>query len=190
METTNSFQRYGYRVVRNFLQRDICDKFTNYVFDMHEKGSLIRDALCPKSNAGYGLPPLDYALQKFTKNISSITGLDVLPTYSYTRIYRPGEVLPKHKDRNACEVSITLTLGYKSDTIWPIYLKANNRDVKVSLDVGDMVIYRGIDIPHWRNSFQGEWHVQAFFHYVDSNGPHKECYMDNRTRFGTINKRE
>jgi hypothetical protein len=39
------------------------------------------------------------------------TGLDLIPTYSYTRLYEKGATLLRHKDRASCEISTTLTLG-------------------------------------------------------------------------------
>jgi hypothetical protein len=57
---------------------------------------------------------------------------------------------------------------------------------EVFLSPGDMVIYRGCDLLHWRNKFDAKedsWQVQGFFHYVDANGPHKEHYLDKRENF-------
>jgi hypothetical protein len=39
----------------------------------------------------------------------------MLPTYSYARIYANGDELKKHRDRPACEVSVTLHLGSVMD---------------------------------------------------------------------------
>lgn len=190
MGSQDLFYRDGYIVVRNFVNVDVCKKISDYIKHMYEQGGNFRtDGQCPLSDSAYGLPLLDLVLQKLAKNVSSITGTEVLPTYSYTRIYRTGEVLHKHVDRQSCEISLTLTLEYNADTIWPIYFYHNGKEVRASLDVGDAVIYRGTELPHWRNEFIGNYHIQAFFHYVDSTGPYKDYYMDKRSRFGIINKR-
>jgi hypothetical protein len=39
------------------------------------------------------------------------TGLDLIPTYSYARVYEKGSILKRHKDRPSCEISTTLNLG-------------------------------------------------------------------------------
>jgi len=104
------------------------------------------------------------------------TGLELLPTYSFARIYREGQDLKKHTDRPSCEISTTLTLGYVADEIWPIYADGT----EVLLDVGDMLIYKGCEVEHWRKPFKGGVWVQVFLHYVDANGPHKEWAFDKR----------
>ena len=53
-----------------------------------------------------------------------------------------------------------------------------------------MAIYRGIELEHWREKFEapeGSWHVQAFLHYVDANGPHSEWEYDKRISIGHLN---
>lgn len=105
------------------------------------------------------------------------TGKDLIPTYTFGRVYRKGDELEKHTDRPACEVSCTLTLGYKSDHIWPIYAGS---DEPIELDEGDLLIYAGCDVEHWRKPFEGDVWVQVFLHYVDANGPHKDHALDGR----------
>jgi hypothetical protein len=39
------------------------------------------------------------------------TGLDLIPTYSYARVYEKGSILKRHKDRPSCEISTTVNLG-------------------------------------------------------------------------------
>jgi hypothetical protein len=46
---------------------------------------------------------------------------------------------------------------------------------------GDMVVYRGIEIEHWREPFdaeEGSYQVQVFLHYVDANGGLKHLKYD------------
>jgi hypothetical protein len=105
------------------------------------------------------------------------TDLELLPTYSFARIYRKGDELKRHKDRPSCDVSATVTLGFIADSLWPIH--ADNSG-PIVLDVGDMLIYRGCEVEHWREPFKGGVWVQVFLHYVDANGPHKEWAFDKR----------
>ena len=114
--------------------------------------------------------------------MEKITGLELLPTYTYFRFYKPGDILKPHIDRDACEISVSVCLGwdYKGlvdDYRWPIYINGTS----VVLEIGDAAIYKGIDIEHWRDEFiakEGSWHAQAFLHYVDKNGPHAEHIWD------------
>ena len=116
------------------------------------------------------------------------TGLRLLPCYSYLRIYGPGAVLPKHLDRPSCEISASLSLGIRSDSLWPLCVHADGQDKPIGLAPGDMLIYRGADVPHWRDAFAGEWCVQAFLHYVDADGAYTDFKFDGREQIGPFDK--
>jgi len=115
------------------------------------------------------------------------TGLDLIPTYSYTRLYEKGNTLHRHKDRPSCEISTTLHLGGDP---WPIFLDPSGADnilsgretttivkpeapkgVRVDLKVGDMLIYSGCELEHWREPFEGNICSQVFLQYNHANGP-------------------
>jgi len=102
----------------------------------------------------------------------------MLPTYSYARLYKNGEVLKRHKDRGACEVSVTLHLG--SDGVeWPIYFETPAGDtVSVNLKPGQAVIYLGCIAPHWRDVYEGSDYRQVFLHYVRARGENRHFYFD------------
>jgi len=107
------------------------------------------------------------------------TGLKLYPTYSYARIYKKGDVLERHRDRPSCEISATLNLGGDS---WPIYLEPK---IKVDLNPGDMLIYRGCDSTHWRDKLKGKKCAQVFLHYNQKNGPFKNSNLfDGRPMIG------
>ena len=70
-----------------------------------------------------------------------------------------------------------------SDKVEPIYMDGN----PCVMEPGDIVIYRGCDLAHWRDPFnapEDSWHIQAFFHYVDANGPYPEFKWDRRPMLG------
>ena len=116
------FNKNKYVVLQNALNREQCADLTKYMFDLFEQGKLKKDEQCPLSDAVYGDPIFDSILQKFAKPIGDATGLTLLPTYTYARIYRPGEILKKQTDRPSCENSATMTLGFDSKPIWPIFV--------------------------------------------------------------------
>ena len=109
------------------------------------------------------------------------TGLLLLPTYSFWRMYTKFSDLKKHVDRPACEISVTVHTG-SDGTSWPIFMNGT----KIEMNHGDAVIYLGIELEHWRQEFQGDFHSQCFLHYVDANGPHKEHIRDKRIGFGYL----
>jgi hypothetical protein len=56
---------------------------------------------------------------------------------------------------------------------------------KVDMQVGDAVLYRGMNIEHWREKYtEGQWQAQVFLHYVDADGPHADQKYDGRTSLG------
>ncbi len=120
--------------------------------------------------------------------VEQATGLELLPCYSYLRIYGNGAILPKHLDRPSCEISISLTLGFKAPAAWPLCVHADGVDKSLSLMPGDMLIYRGADVPHWRETFSGEYWVQTFLHYVDAHGQFTDFKFDGRERIGPFDK--
>ena len=125
------------------------------------------------------------------------TGLKLYPAYTYVRAYKKGDVLERHKDRFSCEISTTMNLGGNP---WPIYLdptypeilSANvpykiigNKGVKVNLKPGDMLVYRGRELEHWREKFKGQQCVQVFLHYNNCKTPgSKDNRFDTRQHLG------
>tara|TARA_Y100001951_G_scaffold82570_1_gene71083 strand:- start:187 stop:708 length:522 start_codon:yes stop_codon:yes gene_type:complete len=93
-------------------------------------------------------------------------GLDIMPTYSYLRVYKNGDELKKHTDRDACEYSISITLRRNTeDNVWPLFLETD-KVYSAILEEGDGLFYKGIENAHWREKFEGERLAQVFLHYV------------------------
>jgi hypothetical protein len=127
------------------------------------------------------------------------TELELLPTYSYTRAYKKGDKLRRHKDRPSCQISTTLHLGGDE---WPIYIDPTGADNvideikeihkpnapkgnRVDLKIGDMLVYSGCELEHWREAFEGNVCVQTFLHYNDADGRFgKENVFDKRPMLG------
>jgi alkylated DNA repair dioxygenase AlkB len=123
-------------------------------------------------------------LDVVTPILSETINCELYPTYSYLRIYVKGAVLEKHQDRPSCEVSATVPLSYSSDNIWPLYIERGDKTISVELEPGDALIYKGIEIPHWRDAFEGERQVQVFLHYVKKHGDYSEYKFDKRPHLG------
>ena len=108
------------------------------------------------------------------------TGLDLLCTYAYWRMYTLNAALEKHKDRPSCEISVTIMIGSDGKP-WPIFMDGT----EINMEPGDAAIYLGCDVEHWREEFKGDWHAQTFLHYVDKNGSFTEFAKDKRLLYGT-----
>jgi hypothetical protein len=138
------------------------------------------DAQVPGTPAGYGDFVTEGLLKRMQPLIQDLVGLALYPTYSYLRLYKHGDCLKKHVDRPACEISATLCLGYDPDLPWPIWVEHSGNPVPITLLAGDLLIYRGMDLPHWREAYKGERLAQVFLHYVDQNGKCREWRFDKR----------
>lgn len=181
--TQQYFDEKGYVVLQNALNPQQCDELTQHMFNLREQGVLVKDDQCPLSDAVYGDPVFDQLLANFAEPIGKQVGRRLLPTYTYARIYYPGEVLKKHKDRPSCEISATLTLGFKAKSNWPIYFD-EDKEIMVELEPGELAVYKGTEVCHWRRPFKGDWHVQVFLHYVDADGPYADHAYDGRGKLG------
>jgi hypothetical protein len=114
-------------------------------------------------------------------------GIELLPCYSYLRCYTPESRLPRHLDRPSCEISATLPVGqWEAGPSWPIWAESGGQDLALDLRPGDVMAYRGAEVPHWREPLtNGVW-VQVFLHYVDANGDFTEFALDQRERLGPV----
>jgi len=129
------------------------------------------------SKIKYSHSSCEAVMLKLWKKIEEETGLEICPTYSFIRYYTKGMSLDRHTDRPSCEISATVCLTYESSKLWPICAKdANGNEVSIELDKGDLMIYRGCDIEHWRDELEDGWWLQVFIHFVDKNGPHYPEY--------------
>ena len=183
------FEKNRYVYLSNVLDEQTCKNLTDRMFGLQRLGELEKDPQCPLSDSVYGDPIFDKLLGELAEPLSEQLGISLDPAYTYARIYRPGEVLERHSDRPSCEISGTMTLGFDPTTsVWPIYFAKDEEDLvgsSLAINTGDLVMYRGNELPHWRPPFKGIWQVQVFFHYVDKNGPHKDHKFDGRKELGT-----
>jgi hypothetical protein len=161
----------NYLHIPNFISKEEANSLANELIAYSKlPGNLMQgDPQAPNSLSKYNFLPFVKLLVRKIPDVSKILQEDVLPTYTYTRIYSHGEVLERHRDRPACEISITLNL--KKDSEWPIWFqKPNGEEISSELNQGDAVMYLGEVADHWRNAYQGQEHVQLFLHYVRAEG--------------------
>ena len=174
-----SFKKNKYQVIRQAVPKDLANFVMNYFLLQQDavaymlKNNIINkhnllignweDEQVPNAYSKYGDWVMETLLQYVRPIMKQKTKLDLIPTYSYARIYNKGNILKKHKDRPSCEISTTLNLGGNH---WSIYLEG----IKVDLQQGDMLIYSGCELEHWREPFTGDFCVQVFLHYNHANG--------------------
>lgn len=187
MSLSSDFEKNGFCVIRNVLSKELIEFITQYaLFDEMQDYSKEQSPIIDGNpHSKYADPAMETVLINLQNTIETATGLYLYPTYSFYRVYRPGNDLKPHRDRDSCEISATLCFNYNYENYeWPIYMEG----IKVLLEPGDLVVYKGIELKHWRDSFDLDqddaWHVQGFFHYVNQNGPYKHCKFDGREGLG------
>ena len=146
------------------------------------------DEQVPNTYSHYADFVMETLMMKVLPVMKKETGLELIPTYSYARLYKKGDILKRHKDRPSCEISTTINLG---GDLWPIFIDSTGSDnvideyknihkpnppegTKILLDVGDMLVYSGCELEHWREPFEGETCGQVFLHYNHLYGPFAE----------------
>jgi len=120
----------------------------------------------------YGDMLAETLLLSIKNEIENRIGLELIPTYGFFRLYKKGNDLVLHKDRNSCEISLSLCIGYEGEQ-WPLYINGT----PIYQEPGDLVIYRGCEVEHYRKPYEGTQQAQIFLHYIDKNGPNGEEFV-------------
>ena len=209
IESHQFFKEHSYVVLENFIPHPLVDFFYEYslllsqrlAYKTSTKSGIEHysdkwDGDFDDTNGQfgsnainfYGDPLMETLLIKSLYDIEKNTGLELVPTYAFLRLYQNGDSMVKHDDRDSCEISATACLGYVSEKPWSIWLTdKNNNDVEVTQKPGDILIYKGCELPHWRNVFSGQHHSQTFIHYNRKDNNNNN-YKDGRPFFAVPKK--
>ena len=186
----SALQENHYVHAPGFISAERAAELAAEFLELERQGNYMKDAQAPNSPAAYNFLPFVRLLVEKVPFVSELCGEPVLPTYAYGRIYKHGEVLKRHRDRDACEISFTLNL--KQDSDWPIYIaKPDGQTIALNLTPGEAVMYLGCDTDHWREEYTGQNHVQVFLHYVRAYGPRAYTFFNiARTPPGAVSRAE
>jgi len=185
-----NYKKDGYQLMKKAVLPELANFVYNYFLlkrkavDWAYRKNMIQpnsffgtwgDAQVPGTYCCYADHAMETLLLMVLPKMQQETGLKLVPTYSFARIYKKGDILHRHTDRSSCEVSTTIHLGGDK---WPLFIDGTggrgNGGTKVLLDVGDMLVYSGCHLEHWREPFEGDVCGQVFLHYNHVNGPFAE----------------
>jgi len=186
---------YKYFLLKRKVAETLFD--TKYISPFTTYWGVWNDQQVLNTYSVYGDVAMETLLTEVKSIMEKITELELIETYAYARIYKKGDILHRHKDRFSCEISTTMNLGGDE---WPIYIAEKESDgvmkdgkyipstskgVEVKLNPGDMLVYRGNILEHWREAFQGEDCGQVFLHFNNkaTEGSEKNKF-DNRPHLG------
>lgn len=206
MKIEGDYGRDGYALIRELIPRAVAEQFMAMVKrrklptgvvpatpDDLDPGVLSRNVF---EVYGNDLPPMKTFLWGLTPAMEQVTGRRLVPTYDFFRIYRDGDLCHVHRDRPACEHSMSLTLAYSDGRPWPLELGRAGWDgpkdimardfgsepaASLAMEVGDAVAYRGTDYRHGRTTPNpNRWSAHLFLHWVDPDGPHRGEAFDGK----------
>ena len=199
-----SFKKNKYCVIRQAISKDLATFIYNYflmkkqVYDTCLKSRYLSpyetllgeyessDAQVPNTYSNYADIVIETLMLKCQPIMEKTTGLKLQPAYTYARIYKKGDVLKRHKDRFSCEISTTMLLGVDP---WAIYREPSGKQglkgIKIDLKQGDMLVYSGCELEHWREKFKGKECAQVFLHYNNEKTPgSSQNLFDKRPHLG------
>lgn len=188
MTDAEHFEKHGCVLVKNLIDEQTIAVVSQYFENKIRRGEWkesFKDGDPTSRYAYYADPLVEVLLLASKESVEDATGKELIPTYSYSRIYQPGEKLSPHVDRPACEVSVTVNVATKGE-FSPVYTQYGQNDPeKHVLSPGDAVVYMGCDVMHWRQPLKdGQLNVQFMLHYVDKNGPNAAHAIDKRIAYG------
>ena len=206
MQVEGDYRQDGYALVRGLIPQAVAQAFMNIV-----RRRLLPTGVVPAVPPEVPLdiltrnvfevysgdfPPMKTFLWGLTPAMEAVTGRRLVPTYDYFRIYRQGDLCHVHRDRPACEHSLSLTLAYSDGKAWPLELgregpkgpvDAISTDwgpepaASLAMEVGDAVAYRGVEHRHGRTTPNpNRWSAHLFLHWIDPEGPHADRAFDGR----------
>ena len=209
-----TFETKKYQVIKNAVSYELANFIYNYFLlkkdavkfmyenNIHSQSAILgswTDQQIPNTFSCYADFVMETLMMKVLPKMQKETGLKLVPTYSYVRAYKKGDELKRHKDRPSCEISTTIHLGGNP---WPIFIDDTGADsviderknihkpnspkgTRVDLEVGDMLVYSGCELEHWREPFEGDSCGQVFLHYNNVDGPNAASNLfDGRPKLG------
>tara|TARA_R100001443_G_C3359528_1_gene178749 strand:+ start:347 stop:871 length:525 start_codon:yes stop_codon:yes gene_type:complete len=161
------------KIIKNFFLKEELNILQKYCYNKLDANKDCKIDSQSFSPAWYNDPLMNALLDTKLSLVEKKTNLKLFQTYAYWRYYILGATLVKHKDRDACEISVTCCV--KKYDNWPIVVEGTSFE----LEEGDAILYAGCDQKHWRPGiYTGEGIAQVFLHYVDQDGLNKKHAYD------------
>lgn len=183
-ERAGQYQQAGYCVIREAVPPASMQAIHDYALMQRQHPGFYNTEPITSSLDRYADVMAESLLLELQPQVEAATGKALFPSYSWLRVYYPGSELPRHIDRKSCEVSGSITVGYDADQQWPLCVESQGNDIAIELAPGDLLVYDGSDVPHWREPFTGRYWIQIFLHYVDQAGDQSAYRFDKRPAIG------
>lgn len=188
----DEFEKRGFFIIKNLCDPSLLysevpsDDFKNKVLNYYNRIKSIEISDEPQvfnSSSRRNFPPYEQFQFSIKPIIENFIGRKLYTTYWYDRFYFLNQELKIHTDKEQCEISCSLHISSNLKKYWDFKLmNLYGEEKSVQLNPGDAIVYKGIQIPHWRdplpsrhdkkNSTQNDdtYYHQSFFHYVLQDG--------------------
>lgn len=197
-KTRNEFAQNKYAVMRQIFPPEQVEAMRAYYRQYVDQGFMpFGDDRVERRYREHNEVLTSFFHKQLTPLVSTITGTEVKPAYSYAATYVGGSILPPHTDRRQCEYSISFQLDYEptpADNVspWGLYLEPLQHEgelpelgvsigwdqldsaergaqpAPIHLANGDGLIYKGRELVHYRHALPGQHRsTSLFFHFVD-----------------------
>ena len=141
------------------------------------------DIIQGKTSSRYNHPAFKELHYDCKNKLEHILQEKLYPTYYFDRFYFNGSMMNRHVDRESCEISVSVNISSNLDHDWGLWFELGD-SFECFTSPGDAVIYRGIEVPHWRKKMVGNkksYFHQLFLHYVRADGHYLEYAYDRRS---------
>jgi hypothetical protein len=179
------FKKKGFVLASDFVAEETCDLLREYVEQQSKLGMVETAGGEPRgSYREYSTVLGESLLNLLMSRVEALVGRPLTPTFSFLRVYGPGECLASHTDRDACEVCVSIHFARWADNGaadgWPLYFDGE----PLACEVADAVVFKGTKVKHWRRPRKGSaWGILSL-HYVYSDGRHAGEKYDRRATLG------
>lgn len=172
--SASEFREKRYTVLRKVLPPLFSVSLRRYLRSLVDAGfvAFATDAVATRYMLHKGIVTA-YLQVQLRDLISRIVGEPINPSVNYLSCYREGSFLKRHTDRAQCEFSASMLVDFSPEpedlSDWPLHLEGEDpaEAYQIDLGIGDMVVYKGRELVHYRNVLpEGRFSTSVFLHYV------------------------
>jgi hypothetical protein len=132
------------------------------------------DPQCDRRFGLYGDSMARFFQHQLKAVVEWVVGEQVVPSYVYVAYYQPGATLECHTDREQCQFTLAVLADFSPEPVgpspWPLWFSTPRGDIPLAQAIGDGVVFRGRELPHWRDALEaGQTSTSLLLHYVSSS---------------------
>lgn len=165
----------GIAVIRGFFTRDQTKVLSDAFFKNPQyfgRHVATEEFMGLKRYVSHNAPMQRYYHLAINAFINSLLPVRVKPSYVFSSCYERGSDLARHIDsRVACTWNLSVATDSSNSSLvnqWPLFIESHNQRHQIHLDIGDAVLYSGVNDYHWREPLPAylDWMLGTVFHFA------------------------